>query len=46
VQMCGRSIRSEDDFAIGYILDSGFNSFYKWNREKFPGWWKESLVIS
>ena len=45
VQMCGRSIRSEDDFAIGYILDSGFNSFYRWNRDKFPGWWKESLVI-
>jgi Rad3-related DNA helicase len=43
VQMTGRSVRSKDDFAVGYILDSTFDWFYSQNGRRFPKWWKESL---
>jgi Rad3-related DNA helicase len=41
-QMLGRSIRNEFDNANTYILDSGFNDFYKRNRKLFPEWFAES----
>jgi ATP-dependent DNA helicase DinG len=43
IQMCGRSIRTETDFANTYILDSAFDYFFSINKKKFPEWWKESL---
>jgi ATP-dependent DNA helicase DinG len=41
-QMLGRSIRNESDRADTYILDSGFNDFYKRNKKLFPEWFAES----
>jgi len=43
VQMTGRSVRSKDDHAVSYILDSSFEWFYNSNGQRFPDWWKESL---
>ena len=45
IQGLGRSIRSEQDYAISYILDADFNYFYKKNAFLFPDWFKESLVF-
>jgi len=45
IQMTGRSVRTESDTAVGYILDSDFNWFYKRNKSKFLNWWSESLII-
>lgn len=36
VQAVGRSIRSADDHAVTYILDSNWESFYKKSRDMFP----------
>lgn len=43
VQGCGRSIRHKDDWALTYILDSGFNTLYHYNNEIFPEWFRESV---
>ena len=45
VQSCGRAVRSEDDWAVSYIIDSQFQSNL-WGSYKrlFPTWFKESLV--
>jgi len=41
--MTGRSVRSKEDQAVSYILDSSFNWFYNKNKKKFPEWWKKSI---
>lgn len=46
VQMCGRSIRSETDYAVTYFLDSDFVDFFKRNHSLFPNWWLETLSVS
>ena len=43
VQAAGRSVRSKDDTAVTYILDSDFEMFYNRNRTMFPEGFKESL---
>jgi len=43
VQAAGRSVRSKDDTAVTYILDSDFDIFYNRNRRMFPESFKESL---
>jgi Rad3-related DNA helicase len=43
VQTCGRSIRSDTDWAITYILDSMFGSFVTRNRNIIPDWFLESI---
>lgn len=45
VQMSGRSIRSETDYATTYILDSDFEILANNAYEIFPKWWKESVVL-
>jgi len=44
VQMTGRAVRSDEDWAMTYVLDAQFtkNLWAKW-RELFPGWWKEAV---
>ena len=42
VQACGRSIRSKDDWAKTYVLDSAFSRFIREN--KLPVWFKEAIV--
>jgi Rad3-related DNA helicase len=36
IQSIGRSIRSEDDTAVTYILDSDWGKFYRINATLFP----------
>jgi transposase-like protein len=43
VQAYGRSVRSETDWAITYILDSGFRRFVDMNRNILPTWFLQSI---
>ena len=43
VQTYGRSVRSETDHAVTYILDSNFTSFVKAHKEMFPQYFLEAL---
>ncbi len=44
VQSCGRSVRTANDTAVTYILDSDWYSFYSRNKDVFPAGFKESIV--
>jgi Rad3-related DNA helicase len=44
VQSCGRSVRSKEDTAITYILDSDWNKFYGKNKYIFPKGFKNLIV--
>lgn len=43
VQMSGRGVRSESDWAITYVIDSQFGLVLKEWRNAFPAWWLEAL---
>jgi Rad3-related DNA helicase len=43
IQSYGRTIRSEDDWSVTYIVDGGFERFYKRTRKLIPGWFSEAL---
>ena len=45
VQMTGRSIRSETDYAKTYILDSDFMTLAQRAVDIFPKWWSDSVVV-
>lgn len=46
VQMTGRAVRSEDDWAVTYVLDQQFiNNVYKKNKFLLPAWWREGLRL-
>ena len=45
IQALGRSVRSENDYAISYILDSDWNFFYNKNNFLFPKWFKDSIIF-
>jgi Rad3-related DNA helicase len=38
-----RSIRSKEDWAVTYVLDSGFVNFVKKNRKVLPEWFIEAI---
>ena len=42
IQALGRSVRTEDDHAVSYILDSSWAWFYKSNIQLFPPWFREA----
>jgi Rad3-related DNA helicase len=45
VQMCGRAIRSKDDWAVTYIYDRDFQSnLWRKSRNLFPKWFQEAIV--
>jgi Rad3-related DNA helicase len=45
VQMCGRAIRSESDWATTYIYDQDFErNLWARNRNLFPDWFREAIV--
>ena len=44
IQVAGRSVRSKDDEAVTYILDSSFNWCYNQYREDYPKWFDEAIV--
>jgi ATP-dependent DNA helicase DinG len=43
VQASGRSIRSKEDWAKTYILDSAFGYFVKKNRNVLPDWFMQAV---
>ena len=43
VQGCGRSIRSDEDWAETFVLDGNFNRLMEYDNELFPEWFKESV---
>ena len=43
VQGYGRSIRSKEDYAVTYVLDSGFENFVKKNKNILPGWFTQAI---
>ena len=45
IQMTGRSVRSETDFARTYILDKDFMVLAKNAISIIPKWWQDSVVI-
>ncbi|MDG7011652.1 MAG: ATP-dependent DNA helicase [Nitrososphaerota archaeon] len=44
VQTYGRSVRSEADHAVSYVLDSNFTRFVRAHRELFPGYFLEAMA--
>jgi ATP-dependent DNA helicase DinG len=46
VQSYGRSIRSKDDWAKTYVLDSSFGNFLKKNQNMFPDWFTSAIVCN
>ena len=44
VQSYGRSVRTMEDSAITYILDSDWRRFYSKNRDVFPAGFGKSIV--
>jgi len=44
VQSVGRSVRSETDHAVTYILDADWDRFYSKNSHFFPADFRESIV--
>lgn len=45
IQMTGRSIRSETDFAKTYILDKDFMTLAKNSINIIPKWWQEAVIL-
>lgn len=44
VQSYGRTIRSEEDWSVTYIVDGGFERFYDRSQKRFiPEWFSEAL---
>jgi hypothetical protein len=43
IQACGRSIRSKDDYAATYIIDSKFRHLLSQTTGKVPAWFMESI---
>ena len=43
IQAYGRSVRSKDDWARTYILDSAFGYFVKKNKDILPSWFIEAI---
>jgi hypothetical protein len=44
VQAPGRGVRSQDDHAVTYLLDPGFQQFIGRAKKHFPKWFLDSLV--
>jgi ATP-dependent DNA helicase DinG len=44
VQAYGRSVRSKDDWAKTYILDSAFGYFVKRNKGILPSWFIQAII--
>jgi ATP-dependent DNA helicase DinG len=43
IQAYGRSVRSKDDWARTYILDSAFEYFVKKNKDMLPSWFIQAI---
>ena len=45
IQMAGRGVRSEKDYAATYILDEQFGRLYREHGTMFPKWFKEAVIM-
>jgi Rad3-related DNA helicase len=45
IQMYGRSIRSHEDYAETYILDSSFSDVLRYNSKLIPTWFSDAIKI-
>ncbi len=45
VQSYGRSIRSQDDFAVTYILDSDILNLFKFNKNLIPQYFMKAVLM-
>jgi len=45
VQMAGRGVRSEKDYAATYVLDKQFERVYNEHRSMFPDWFKQAVIM-
>jgi ATP-dependent DNA helicase DinG len=43
IQACGRSIRSDTDYAVTYIIDAGFDNFFARAHHLFPRYFLDAL---
>ena len=43
VQAYGRSVRSKDDWATTYVLDSAFGNFVARNKQIIPEWFTAAI---
>jgi len=43
VQMTGRAVRHDEDWAVTYIFDSSFRGLWSRWQKLFPEWWRESV---
>lgn len=43
VQMIGRAVRSDTDYATTFVLDSQFERFVARNEEILPAWWRAAI---
>jgi Rad3-related DNA helicase len=43
IQACGRSVRSDTDYATTYVLDAAFDWFYRRAAKFFPGYVSDAL---
>lgn len=43
VQAYGRSVRSEQDYAVTYLLDADFPAYLRRQRERLPEWFLEAI---
>jgi Rad3-related DNA helicase len=43
VQAYGRSVRSETDYAVTYLLDADFPAFLRRQRSRLPQWFLEAI---
>ena len=46
VQGYGKSIRSKEDYAVTYVLDSGFENFVWRNKHILPDWFTQAIQSS
>jgi|GEM_PF-923802 len=46
VQMCGRGMRSKDDWCDTYILDAQFKKLWRDHKRLFPQWFREAVAMS
>ena len=44
MQMTGRGVRHEGDWAVSYVLDGGFLKTVWKRKALFPVWWREAVV--
>lgn len=45
VQAYGRTVRSEDDYAVTYLFDADAPTFLRRERDRLPTWFSDALIV-